>query len=160
MIRLVLSLLVGAAVSQSVAAAPRTIYVMRHLERDAGRDPDLNAVGAANAQRLAGWFRRERPRAIYVTPYRRAQQTVAPLAKALGIEPVEYDPNAPEKMLATARAGKGPVLIVGHSNTVPKLVQALGGPRWERDLADTDYGRIWVLRRGRLTVAELSAAQP
>ena len=160
MLRFVLGLLLGVVLSASAAASPPTVYVMRHLERDAGRDPDLNAVGAANAAKLARWFKRDAPRAIYVTPYRRAQQTAAPLAQALGIKPVEYDPNAPERMLAEVKAAKGPVLIVGHSNTVPRLIEALGGPRRERDLQDTDYGRIWMLRRGRVTIARLAAAQP
>ena len=138
-------------------AAP--VYVMRHLERDAGKDPSLNATGAKHAEELARWFRRDRPKAIFVTPFKRAQETAAPLARRLRITPVTYDPAKPEAMLAQVKASKGPVLIVGHSNTVPKIVEALGGPAGP-DLADTDYGRVWIIRDGKVTVTELSKPQP
>lgn len=135
------------------------VYVMRHLERDTGKDPSLNAIGTKHAEDLAAWFRRERPKAIFVTPFKRAQETAAPLARRLRITPVIYDPAKPEAMLAQAKASKGSVLIVGHSNTVPKIVEALGGPAGP-DLADTDYGRIWIIRRDNVSVAELSKPQP
>ena len=150
------------ALAALVACTPATaadVYVMRHLERDPGADPGLNAVGAANAQRLAAWFNRKKPTAIYVTPYRRARETVGPLAKRLGLTPRDYDPRAAEAMLAGVRAAKGPVLIVGHSNTVPKIVEALGGPAGP-DLPDSNYGRIWIVRDGKVTVVELAEPQP
>lgn len=143
----------------SASAEPSRIYVMRHLERDAGKDPPLNATGAKHAEELAHWFRRDRPKAIFVTPFKRAQETVASLAKRLRVTPLTYDPAKPEAMLAQVKATKGAVLIVGHSNTVPKIVEALGGPA-SPDLADNDYGRIWIIRGGKVTVAELSKPQP
>jgi phosphohistidine phosphatase SixA len=148
-----------AGLATSASAEPSRIYVMRHLERDAGKDPSLNAVGAKHAEELARWFRRDRPKAIFVTPFRRAQETVAPLAKRLRVSPVTYDPAKPEAMLAQARSSKRPVLVVGHSNTVPKIVESLGGAAGP-DLADTDYGRVWIIRDGKVSVAELSKPQP
>lgn len=158
MIRTLLGLALGTLVATQAVALPPVIYVMRHLERDAGRDPDLNAVGVANAERLAMWFRRDPPRAIYVTQFKRARQTAVPLAARLRVTPVSYDANAPEPMLTAVRAARHPVLIVGHSNTVPRLVEALGGPKATGDLADTDYGRIWVLKRGKVMIARLGPA--
>jgi phosphohistidine phosphatase SixA len=152
-------LLAAALLYASTSADAATIYVMRHLERDTGKDPTLNPIGAGHAKDLATWFRRERPKTIFVTPFRRAQETVAPLAKRLKITPVTYDPAKPEAMLAQVKAGEEPVLIVGHSNTVPKIVEGLGGLA-APDLADTDYGRIWIIRSGKVTVAELSKPQP
>jgi hypothetical protein len=38
------------------------------------------------------------------------------------------------------------VLIVGHSNTVPEIVERLGGAR-PAPLAETDYGDVWRVRR-------------
>lgn len=159
MVRLFHGLLIGAFVATPAVALPRAIYVMRHLEREVGPDPDLNARGAANAAQLASWFERDPPRIIYVTPFKRTQQTAAPLAARLGIAPISYDPKVPESMLAAVRAARHPVLIVGHSNTVPKLVEALGGPKASGDLADSDYGRIWVFRRGKMTIAELGSGK-
>ena len=152
-----LAALLATLVAAPAVAAP--VYVLRHLERDAGKDPSLNAAGMRNAQILAAWFRRSPPKLIYVTSFKRAQETVLPLARRLGITPLIYDPAKPELMLAQVKARKGPVLIVGHSNTAPKIVEALGGPAGP-DLADTDYGRIWIVRDGKIAIAELNKPQP
>ena len=151
------AVIAGAFLASAAHASP--VYVMRHLERDAGKDPSLNAVGAKHAEELSAWFRRDRPKTIFVTPFRRTQETVAPLAKRLRIDPITYDPAKPELMIAQVKASKGPVLIVGHSNTVPKIVEVLGGSS-APDLADTDYGRIWIIRGSKVRVAELSKPQP
>lgn len=154
--------MIGLAVAFGTAhAAPPTIYVMRHLQRDAGADPSLNAVGQANAERLAKWFRRDRPKAVFVTPYKRTRETVAPLAAKLGVTPQDYDPRDTAKLVETVNAAKGPVLIVGHSNTVPAIVHALGGPE-APELADDDYARIWIVKDGgkSVRVVRLSEPQP
>jgi phosphohistidine phosphatase SixA len=156
---LTLALAIG-LIAGTAQAEPPTIYVMRHLERDSGRDPDLNATGRTNAQRLATWFKRDPPRAIFVTQFRRAQQTAAPLAARTKLTPVVYDANAPEQMLAAVKSAKTPVLIIGHTNTLPRILEALGGPKASGDLAEADYGRIWILRRSKLAVARLAEPQP
>lgn len=142
-------------------AAPPTIYVMRHLQRDTGADPSLNAVGQGNAARLAEWFSHDKPSAIFVTPYKRTRETVAPLAAKLGVTPQDYNPRDNAKLVEAVRATKGPVLIVGHSNTVPAIVHALGGPE-APELADDDYARIWIVRDGgkSVTIVPLSEKQP
>lgn len=147
--------------SGTALARPATIYVMRHLQRDAGADPSLNAVGKANAERLAGWFGRDKPQAIFVTPYKRTRETVAPLAAKLGVTPQDYDPRDNAGLVEAVRAAKGPVLIVGHSNTVPAIVHALGGPD-APELADDDYARIWIVKDGgkAVTIAPLAGKQP
>ena len=96
-----------------------------------------------------------------MTPYKRAHETAAPLAAKLGVTPREYDPRDTAGLVAAVEAVKGPVLIVGHSNTVPAIVHALGGPE-APELADDDYARIWIVRDGgkSVTVVPLSEAQP
>jgi phosphohistidine phosphatase SixA len=134
----------GAA--EATAQAP-AYYVMRHLEKAEGADPGLSAAGAANAQRLAGWFEgRAKPRTIYVSTTRRARETAAPLAARFGLTPREYNPAETSALVAQVRAEPGPVLIVGHSNTVPDVVAQLGGAR-PAPLADTDYGTLWLVTK-------------
>ncbi|HEX8308761.1 MAG TPA: phosphoglycerate mutase family protein [Allosphingosinicella sp.] len=121
-------------------------YAMRHLQKAEGQDPALSAEGARNADRLASWFKQDRPAAIYVSTTRRARETAAPLAARLGIAVKEYDPRDAPGLLARVKAEPGTVLIVGHSNTVPDIVAGLGGAR-PADLAETDYGDIFRVRR-------------
>jgi broad specificity phosphatase PhoE len=120
---------------------------MRHLEKADGPDPGLSPAGAANAQRLAAWFKgRARPGAIYVSATRRARETAAPLAARLGLTPIEYNPADTVALVARVRAEPGSVLVVGHSNTVPDIVAAFDGTR-PAPLADSDYGSIWIVAK-------------
>ncbi|MGZ8286756.1 MAG: SixA phosphatase family protein [Allosphingosinicella sp.] len=121
-------------------------YVMRHLQKADGQDPALSAQGARNAVRLASRFADDRPTAIYVSTTRRARETAAPLAARLGLTVKDYDPRDTPGLIARVRAETGTVLIVGHSNTVPEIVAQLGGAR-PADLAETDYGDIFRVRR-------------
>jgi len=142
---LVIALLALAGCATMSAPAPPATYVMRHLNTPAGeRDPDLLPEGQRAADALVGWFARERarPAAIYVSTYRRTLQTAVPLAAQLGLTPIVYDPADTPGLIARVRAGPQPALIVGHSNTVPDLVAALGGTR-PAPLVHEDFGDIW-----------------
>ena len=126
---------------------PRTgpsYYVMRHLQKADGPDPGLSAEGQANARRLIGFFATDRPRVIYVSTTKRALETAEPLASRVGAKIRRYDPADTPQLIARVSAERGPVLIVGHSNTVPEIVARLGGER-PAPLAETDYGTIWHL---------------
>lgn len=118
-------------------------YVLRHLHTPAGeRDPDLTVEGQRQAALLADWFEDERPAAIYVSDFKRTRQTAAPLAARLGLSPIVYDPADTPGLVARVRAGPSPALIVGHSNTVPDIVEQLGGTR-PAALVHEDFGDIW-----------------
>ena len=117
-------------------------YVTRHLQKAAGQDPGLTEEGIANAIRLADLLARDPPDAIYVSTTRRAAETAAPLVARLGLTPKTYNPANTAGLIAAVTAEQGTVLIVGHSNTVPEIVERLGGAR-PADLADDAYGDVW-----------------
>ena len=121
-------------------------YVMRHLQKAPGPDPALSAEGSANALRVASRFDDDRPSAIYVSTTRRARETAAPLAAKLGLTMKEYDPGDTPGLAAKVKSEAGTVLVVGHSNTVPDIVAALGGAR-PADMAETEFGDIFRVRR-------------
>jgi broad specificity phosphatase PhoE len=122
-----------------------TFYVMRHLNTPEGmQDPDLTEEGQRNARLLADWFTAEPPVTIFVSNTRRAQQTAAPLAAKLGITPRIYDPRDTPGLIAEVLKEPAPVLIVGHSNTVPDIVEALGGAR-PGPLVHEDFGDVWTI---------------
>jgi hypothetical protein len=50
-------------------------------------------------------------------------------------------------LVARVRRERGPVLVVGHSNTVPEIVAALGGAKPE-PIPDSAYGDIWHVAPG------------
>lgn len=143
---LLLALLPAFAACATVPATPEpTYFVMRHLHTPQGeRDPDLLPEGQRSAQALVQMV--GRPAAIYVTPYKRTQQTAAAVAARYGLTPIVYDPADTPGLIARVRAGPLPALIVGHSNTVPDIVQQLGGTR-PGDLTHPDFGDLWRIGR-------------
>lgn len=128
------------------------VYVMRHLQKAEGADPPLSELGRSNARLLQDLTRRHPPRAIYVSTTRRARETAAPLAEALGITPQEYDPRDTPALIARLRAERRTVLVVGHSNTVPDIVEGIGGRRPDA-IGEDRYGDIfYIYGRDRLRI--------
>lgn len=136
-------LMLAACVTPQAARPDPNYYVMRHLHTPAGvSDPDLTAEGQRYALAVSDWFRRDPPDVIYVSSPRRAQQTAAPLAARLKLTPKIYDPKDTAALVASVKAERGTVLVVGHSNTVPDIVEQLGGAR-PGPLVHEDFGDIW-----------------
>ncbi len=132
------------------AASTTTVFVMRHAEKalTPPDDPPLSPTGEARAMALAEQFGRA-PKGlgldcIIVSELRRTQDTVRPLANRLGI-PVIVVP-ADDPALAANRALKeyrgGRVLIVGHSNTVPAIVEELSGDAVP-EMDDSEFGIVY-----------------
>ena len=72
--------------------------------------------------------------AIYTTHFQRTVKTAEPLAKRLGLEVTRDDQPVAELMRQIReRHPKGTVLVVGHSNTLPDLLTALGVQDPRRD---------------------------
>lgn len=134
------------------AQEPTVVIVVRHAERagDPGSDPGLTEAGAARAQTLAQVLVDARVGAIITTQFRRTQLTAAPLAQAAGVTPVviqagrDTPTHAREIADAVRRFPGRTVLVVGHSNTVPAIVTALGGPA-VGPLCDNEYGHLFTL---------------
>ena len=149
------------ALAGCATAAPQpreeAFWVMRHLQKAAGTDPGLTDEGTRCADRLARELRTAGIRAIYASSTMRARQTAAPLGAEIGLVPKEYDPRNTPGLLERVRAEPGSVLVVGHSNTVPDIVQGLGGER-PGDLADDRYGELWRVARpgGAVTVRRIA----
>jgi phosphohistidine phosphatase SixA len=135
--------LVSACMRPASPAAGPEFYVMRHLHKaDASADPGLSAEGQRQAQMLVARLAANPPKVIYVTATRRARETAAPIAARLRLEPRVYDPRETAGLVSELIKGESPALVVGHSNTVPEIVAALGGAR-PGPIADTDYGTIY-----------------
>jgi broad specificity phosphatase PhoE len=126
-------------------AEPSAIYLVRHGEKAAvGQDPELTAQGQARAQAIAAILARTGITGIYSTPTQRTRQTAQPLAQRIGLEVQLYDPRAPKALVEKVKALSGPVLVVGHSNTLPELVRLFGGAPGA-DIGDDEYDRLYQL---------------
>lgn len=147
-----LILLTGACAYIAPLQPPATFFVMRHFDTPAGvPDPGLTAEGQRRAQLLAGTYPGEPPASIFVSNTKRAQESVAPLAAKLGITPRIYDPADTPGLLAEVVKEPPPVLIVGHSNTVPDIIAGLGGAR-PAPIAHDQFGDFWIVSGSPRTV--------
>ena len=129
------------------------VYVVRHAERqDDSNDTALSAAGEARALALADSLARwGLPDAVYSTRYVRTQGTAAPTAARAGkaVEPyggsrdAAADARALVDRVRTLAPGRR-ALLVGHSNTVPSLLNAFdGGTR--PDLNAADYDGVYLV---------------
>lgn len=128
-------------------AAPKQVFVIRHLQKAPGEDPPLSAEGATNAHKLAESLADRGIAAIFATPTRRAMQTAEPLARKLNLVIQPYQARDFAALAAAVGKAPGPVLIVGHSNTVPDIVAFFGAPR-PVSLTEADYGTVFVVDPG------------
>jgi phosphohistidine phosphatase SixA len=128
------------------ADASRTVIVVRHAERAAGMgaDVELSKAGQLRAKRLAAMLADSKITAIYTSEVKRTQQTAAPLAKRLGIEPEAIPAANVSALVEKLRAGTGAALVVGHSNTVPEILKALGAGAVP-PINDAEYTRLYVV---------------
>jgi broad specificity phosphatase PhoE len=136
------------------AAPPTVVLLVRHAEKAAepGQNPPLNEAGAARAQALVAVARDAGVTAIITTQFDRTRQTAEPTAVAMHIAPevVEVGALAQHAGAVASQVLKhagGTVLVVGHSNTIPAIVGALGAPR-PRDLCDSEYDQLFVVVLG------------
>jgi len=152
--------LVAAALLATVidAAAQNAVFVARHAERaDAGSgattmatDPELSDIGRTRAQSLAAMLKDAGVTVIFVTEYKRTQQTAEPLAKLLGIQATVVSAKDTQGLIEKVKAVTGRALVVGHSNTVPEVLGKLGVENPPK-LADSDYGDLFLVSRGDTT---------
>jgi len=128
------------------AAQSTTFYVVRHAEKELGSAPGLTPQGAARAQFYVDFFADTELTQVYSTPTRRTFETATPLAQSKNLEVEEYA-NGLEfgeftQGLITKHPGEH-VFIVGHSNTVPLLINGLSRTSDYADVPHDDFERLY-----------------
>jgi phosphohistidine phosphatase SixA len=142
----------GAALHAQSPAAPSLVVLVRHGEKAAvpGDDPPLSAAGEARARALDSALAHLVPSAIIVSARRRTAETAAAVRARTGVTPtvVPLEGGAAahvQAVVRAVRAARGTVLVVGHSNTIPAIVTALGGPVLP-DLCDASYATLFLVQ--------------
>lgn len=138
------------------AEGDRVVVLVRHAEKAAepGSDPELSEAGKARARALASALEDADIDAIVTTQFKRTRDTAAPVAKVRGLTPIVVPAggNTAEHAGRVARAVRAlpagsVILVVGHSNTVPAIISALGGPEIP-ELCESEYAGLFVVVAG------------
>lgn len=137
----------------SGTALPRLVILVRHAEKAAEppQDPPLTAAGEERARALAIALKDAGVTAIVTSDARRTRATADPLARALHLTPamIPIGSGRPADHVAAVAAevrghAGGVVLVIGHSDTIPSIIAALGGPRLH-DIPHTEFAHLFVL---------------
>jgi len=140
------------------ANPPLLVVVVRHGEKapTPRNDPVLSAAGMARAASLDSSLRNLSVTDVVVSQLQRTRLTasvfIARTNAVVHVVPIgaagvaAHVQALADTVRAIARtAGRGGVLVVGHSNTVTKIVEALGGPS-APELCDSQYSQYFLLR--------------
>ena len=155
----------------SAQTGPSMVILVRHAEKAAvpGDDPPLSDIGSARAAALAQALAASPPTAIIVSSRQRTALTAAMVSAHTGVTPqvVSLDGGGAAHIaavVAAVRKQQGVVLVVGHSNTTPAIIKALGGPSLP-DICDATYSHFFVLTMAHgaqpaaLTMSQYGAAE-
>lgn len=124
--------------------SPSVIFIVRHCEKamESTDNPNLAEEGKKRAEHLAEILKNTGIEAVYSTNYKRTMQTAEPLANAMKLSPMVYEPRDANFGEQLRKSGKK-VLVVGHSNTVPDLLNQLSGTKNYQP--HDGYGDLWVV---------------
>ncbi len=150
--------IVGCVWSPALSDGALTVILARHAEKASSADPDppLSAAGKRRAQSLASMLSAAGVSAVYATESRRTQETAQPLADLLHLAVQRIDAERTADLVdAIQKRQNGVVVVVGHSNTVPRVIVALGGPSVE--VGETEFDALFVvsIASGEVSVVRL-----
>ena len=144
-------LLATALLTSPASAQSSVVVVVRHAETTGGGgDPVLSDAGTARAAALANALKHADVAAVYATQYQRTRLTAGPLADSLHLAVTAMQAASPMQAHVDAIAAKvkehagKTVVVVGHSNTVPMIIRALGGPDIGA-IPETQYDNFFTL---------------
>lgn len=138
--------------ARPVAGQATLVILARHGEKaDTTEDTPLSPAGEARAVALARAVAGVHLDAVFTTEFVRTQRTGAPAAAARRLKerviPVRGDSIAHARAVTAALwaepAGSA-VLVVEHSNTIPAIIAALGGPA-DVKVCRLEYATLFVL---------------
>lgn len=140
---------------QNIAAAQEEmgvtrVFIVRHAEKETGKDPLLTAAGNARAGDLMRALQYEGIRKIYVSQYRRTQNTGDSLRLQLKIDTVHYAAdtvceNLINAIIVHSDFGKT-ILIIGHSNTIPQIIRKFGVTDYPYgDIPDNEFDNLFLI---------------
>lgn len=138
------------ALATCVVIAEPTIFLVRHAEKaHAGADPnnpELSAAGRTRAESLAGILKDAGVSAIFATEYKRTQQTAEELGRATGAKVTVVAAKDTPALIEKLKALDGNAVVIGHSNTLPEIIKALGVEK-PVQIAETDYDNLFIWNR-------------
>ncbi len=133
----------------SIASAQPVVIIVRHAEKAAngGSDPDLSSAGRSRADALARILKDSGITAIFTSEFKRTQETAAPTATSIGVTATVVPAKDTAALVAKLHQLNGNALVVGHGDTIPNMIKALG-INSPINIPDEDYSELLVVTLG------------
>lgn len=136
------------AAPRALVAQPSLVVLVRHGEKQPAPadDPSLSDAGMARARALDAALADATPSTIIVSPRKRTGETAVVVQQRTGVTPtvIALDAQHVQNVVAAVRKASGVVLVVGHSNTIPAIVNALAGTHLP-DICDARYATMFLV---------------
>src|SRR5437016_7154153 len=136
-------------VSASIASAQPIVVIVRHAVKatDGGLDPDLSLACRARADELARILKDSGITAIFTSEFKRTQETAAPSATSIGVTATVIPAKDTAALVAKLHQLNGNALVVGHGDTIPNIIKALGIDS-PINIPDEDYSEFIIVTVG------------
>jgi broad specificity phosphatase PhoE len=123
------------------------IYFVRHAEKSltVKTDPPLTAEGEQRALDLEKALKGKKIKHIYSTQTKRTVSTAKPLSESLSIAITYYAHDTMPKFLYRMLESGENSLVVGHSNTVLKMIEELDLRPSKKEIPDAEYDNLFVV---------------
>ena len=123
------------------------IFLLRHTETldDGTRDPELSKKGIDRAKKWTAILQSEKIDKVYSTDLKRTRALALTIANSQGIERItSYKRDLDMEIFLKEIKGKT-VVVSGHSNTTPFMVNKLIGKEKFQQINDGDYGNLYIV---------------
>lgn len=134
-----------------------TFFLVRHAEKQKGKDPALTPEGEERAKHLAAILKGRPLKQVFATNYNRTKMTAAPSAEDQAATMGSYSPKSQAAMVSQLlkQGGGYNYLIVGHSNTIPELLNLFAGKEVYKDIPETEYDNLFMVITSELGKAQI-----
>ena len=121
-------------------------YFIRHAEKaDSSKNPDLSEKGLERAQEWKALFSEINFDAVYSTDFNRTLQTIQPIVAGNNQLLKIYNPKMIDVELFKKETQCKTILIIGHSNTVPNMVNQIIKENKYVDIAENQFGNLYII---------------
>jgi broad specificity phosphatase PhoE len=121
-------------------------YFIRHAEKaDSSKNPDLSEKGLERAQEWQLLFSELSFDEIYSTDFNRTIQTIKPISVKQNKNFSLYNPKTIDIEAFKKETFGKTILIVGHSNTIPNMVNQIIKENKYSDIEENQFGNLYIV---------------
>jgi phosphohistidine phosphatase SixA len=132
----------------SLNACKSTIYIVRHAEKstEPKNNPHLTAKGEQRAIALKDLLETKKIQQIFSTNTNRTKETAMPISSFANVPIQLYNNDTTTNFYKHIFLSKKNTLVVGHSNTVLKMLDSLGLYGNVKSISDNEYDNLFIVK--------------